>query len=537
MSAAVSPQPATPPRSPNATIPSLGAGGGGLLGSIQGKLVLPMAFVLIAVLAFTYFVAFRQVLLQRGQANMAAKAEAVADMAVRAMAEGVEFGDIELLEPMLQGIVTDAEVVLASVHDASGRVLVTNREAEALDLSRLELEEPPVISATEVSVVRPVATKEGTRVGAVKLVYTRDGSFAAIRRASATYIAWSGLALVLGLAAVWLSLGRVVRPVQGLTEATIRIVNSGDLTQTIQVTSQDEIGQLARAFNLMLARLRQIPLSLQGSVDDLGNAVTNLTSLTRTQTLSVQRQASGLAEASATTQEIRQTSSIAATKAETVLQVATRAEELSGIGRAAVGESIEGLQEIQAQIESIVSRIGALSERTLQVGEIIESVKDLADQSNVLALNAAIEAAKAGEFGKGFAVVAREIRSLADQSIQSTGRIREILSEIQGAIRSTVAITDEGKQKMEQSMAQIRASGESLSKMATIVNESSQAARQIAASVNQQNVGITQISAAIGSLNAAMDETSAGIRSAEMSADNLKAISGKISEIVQGFRV
>ena len=164
-------------------------------------------------------------------------------------------------------------------------------------------------------------------------------------------------------------------------------------------------------------------------------------------------------------------------------------------------------------------------------------MKDIADQSNVLALNASIEAAKAGEFGKGFAVVAREIRSLADQSIQSTGRIREILSEIQAAIRSTVSITEEGKRRMESSMEQIRASGENLREMTAIVKDSSQAARQIAASVNQQNAGITQISSSIVGLNEAMEQTVVGIRSAEGAAENLRAISGRIAGIVEAFRV
>ena len=329
----------------------------------------------------------------------------------------------------------------------------------------------------------------------------------------------------------------VTRPIGELTRVTADIVAKGDLTQEIRVESSDEVGRLASAFQEMVKKLRAIPTTLKTSVQDLETAVSALNDVTKSQTTIVQRQASGLAEASATTQEIKQTSAVAAGKAEAVGQIAKKAEEFSGSGQTAVEASIAGIQDIQQQIESIVTRIVDLSERTLQVGEIIETVKDLADQSNVLALNAAIEAAKAGEFGKGFAVVAREIRSLADQSIQSTARIREILGEIQGAIRSTVAITEEGKRKMEQSMEQIRTSGESIREMSLIVRESSQAARQIAASVNQQNAGITQISAAITALNSAMDETVVGIRSSETAASNLRGISGRVSALVDSFRV
>ena len=508
--------------------------------SLQVNLVLPAGIVLIAVLAVSFF-AFNSILKTRGSESLQAKSKSVAEMAARSMAEGVEFKDREVLQPMVDGIFEDPDVKAAYVHSENGEVLVSHVREGATDTRTLPnianiAKEEPTVTASEVTVLRPIRSKTEV-VGAIRLIYSRDAALADIRRASTWYAAIAALLVLIGLAVLWVTIGNAVRPVVALTEATSRIVSAGDLTQRIPVGSRDEIGQLGEMFNQMLDRLRQVPTSLQGSVTDLGSAVAGLTELTRAQTASVQRQAAGLSEASATTQEIKQTSAVAAAKAETVLEVANKAEAFSGAGQTAVEESIQGLQDIRAQIEAIVGRIGELSERTLQVGEIIETVKDLADQSNVLALNAAIEAAMAGEFGRGFGVVAREIRSLADQSIQSTGRIREILSEIQGAIRSTVAITEEGKRRMEQSMEQIRASGENMREMAAVVHESSKAARQIAASVNQQNVGITQISAAIGSLDAAMEETSKGIRGAETAVENLKSVSGRISEIVRGFRV
>lgn len=511
-------------------IPSLAGGKSGGR-SIQVKLLLLMGTVLALVLAVTVL-AFNQLLNSSGVTNLTAKAQVASVIAAESMAEGVEFRDVDVLQPMLDGIMADKDVIGASVHDASGASLVSRGESGTIALL-----EAPQVERRTVTIEQAVKNGTGTRSGTVRLVYTREGVQAGIQRATIRYAGISFVFLVLGLVVVGVSLGRMVRPIRVLTEATTRIVSAGDLTQRVPVSSNDEIGQLASAFNLMLDKLRQVPLSLQGSVNDLGAAVEGLTLITRAQTASVQRQASGVSEASATTQEIKQTSAVAAAKAETVLQVATKAEAFSGAGQSSVEASIQGLTDIRAQIEAIVGRIGELSERTLQVGEIIESVKDLADQSNVLALNAAIEAAKAGEFGKGFGVVAREIRSLADQSIQSTGRIREILSEIQGAIRSTVTMTEGGKVQMERSMEQIRASGENLREMTAIVHESSQAARQIAASVGQQNVGITQISSAINSLDAGMEETLAAIRGAESAVDNLKGISGRISGIVQGFRV
>lgn len=344
------------------------------------------------------------------------------------------------------------------------------------------------------------------------------------------------LALAAGIAACWRAASASREPIAELTNLVSRIAERGDLGGTIDVGPDHNLAELAAALGRLLERLRHIPAHLEASMVDLRGAVTGLTDLTRSRTASVQRQASSLAEASATTQEIKQTSGLAASKAKTVFEIAEKAEEFSIAGQSAIEASLSGLQDIRAQVEAIVARIANLSDKTVQVGEIIESVKDLADQSHILALNAAIEASKAGEFGKSFAVVAREMRSLADQSIQNTGRIREILSEIQDAIRSTVAITEEGTRKMEHSMEQIRVSGENLREMTAIVQQSSQAAQQIAATVGQQNAGIEQISGSLHGLNSVMEETMRGIKQAEAAVENLKATSLRFSGFVEASR-
>jgi methyl-accepting chemotaxis protein len=280
--------------------------------------------------------------------------------------------------------------------------------------------------------------------------------------------------------------------------------------------------------NEMLRTLREAGQTLERTVH-------GLLATSREQHALVQRQAASLHETSSTIQEIRQTSAVSASRAEIVLKVAGKAEELGEAGQSAVDGSLAGLRGIREQISGIVGQIQNLAERTAAVGEIVDTVQDLADQSNVLALNAAIEAARAGELGKGFGVVAREIRTLADQSIQSTGRIRTMIAEIQSAIHGAVGQTEQGNVRMEEGLTQIRASGENLQEMAGVMQESSQAARQIAASVNQQDAGIGQIATAVGALGGAMEETVAGIRALEASATELGATSARIAEIVEGL--
>jgi methyl-accepting chemotaxis protein len=329
---------------------------------------------------------------------------------------------------------------------------------------------------------------------------------------------------------------RLLQPLRDLTMVAQRAVE-GDLTRRIDLSSDDEIAELAAAFRQIVEKLVEVLSALQDVANLLIDAGDNLSSSTQEQSQTITRQATALQETQVTAQEIKQTSLLAAQKAEAVLKLTEKADEVSTSGEEAIERSLGGLTDIRAQVEDISQRIAQLSERTQQIGSITATVKDLADQSNMLALNAAIEAVRSGEHGKGFAVVAREIRSLADQSIQATNRVREILEDIGGAIRGAVAITERGAQKIEGGLLQVKASGENLRELSNIVKDNSSAVRQIAAAVSQQNAGITQIFSAVTDQTKMMDETMRRLETTTHAASVLKDLSQRVSDVVRRFRV
>src|SRR5207253_8764623 len=130
---------------------------------------------------------------------------------------------------------------------------------------------------------------------------------------------------------------------------------------------------------------------------------------------------------------------------------------------------------IRLQMEAIAESIAGLSEQTQAISEIITTVNDLADQSNLLAVNAAIEAAKAGEQGKGFAVVAQEVRNLAEQSKQATAQVRTILGEIQRAANAAVLATEQGTRVVEGGMGLTQRAGDVIGQLADTIREASDA--------------------------------------------------------------
>ncbi|WP_223759025.1 methyl-accepting chemotaxis protein [Myxococcus sp. RHSTA-1-4] len=344
-----------------------------------------------------------------------------------------------------------------------------------------------------------------------------------------------GIALTVGLA-LWVH-REVTVPLAKLTAVATRIAQEGDLTQPIDTASQDEVGELARGFQVMVTRLRNVPSTISAVVADLSAAAGRLTQASQEQVNFLTNQSRSLTEASTTIAEIAQTSSMAASRAEMVLKVAAQADAFSASGQQSIEKSAEGLQQIRQRVGALVGSIGHLSEQAVHAGEIISSVKDLADQSNVLALNAAIEAARAGEEGRGFAVVAREMRSLSGQSLQSTQRIGKILLEINQAIRQTVSIAEGDSQKMEEGIEQVLASANTLKEITTVVQESSQAARQIVASVTQQNAGIAQMTEVMTQLSSMMADVVTATMTAEEAVTQINTSLGQLTELSTAFRV
>ncbi|NOK12735.1 methyl-accepting chemotaxis protein [Corallococcus exercitus] len=324
------------------------------------------------------------------------------------------------------------------------------------------------------------------------------------------------------------SAGSVHEAISGLASGRIR---------SPRWVSTDEMGDLASGMNGALSRLRRFPRLLQTSARRLGEAGTDLRVSNDEQQQGLTRQAAALHETQVTSDELRRASRIAADSAEEVLRVARRAEALGQQGEAAVVQSLEGLAAIRSVVSGIQQRLARLDESTVQIGEITEAVKDLADQSHLLAVNAAIEAARSGEAGKGFAVVAKEIRGLSDQSVQATRRIRTILTDIGQGIRDAAAMSEQGGRQVAAGLDQMRASGESLRALSHSSQESSEAARKIANAVTQQNAAFAQISTAIADLSQLMDGTLRRLSSTQEATRTLQVVSGEVGQMALQFDV
>ena len=297
----------------------------------------------------------------------------------------------------------------------------------------------------------------------------------------------------------------LITPLERLAHAAAGIA-AGDLRQQIEAVGNDEVGDLARSFATMAEVLTNLLKDLRGAAADMEREATNVLATSSQQSAMANEQASAIHETGATVAEIAQTSKQATSFADTVISGTARSDALSAEGQKVVDESVAGMEKLSEQVKAIALAITDLNEQTLQIGDIISTVKDVAEQSNLLALNASIEAAKAGDQGRGFAVVAMEMRTLAEQSKMAANQVRALLGEVQKGTRAAVMATEEGSRRALAAMDLAQSAGTAIKGLSDLIRDSSSAARQIAGNTRQQTIGVEQIAAAMNELTIAMQD-------------------------------
>jgi methyl-accepting chemotaxis protein len=327
------------------------------------------------------------------------------------------------------------------------------------------------------------------------------------------------------------------RMLQNLREmsAAAQQIAAGDLRAKITPKSDRDV--VGAAFAAMIDNLRRTTSELAEAVNLLAASGSEILAATTQVASGAAETGTAIAQTTTTVEEVKQTALVSSQKAKFVADSAQKATLIGEAGRRAVEASMAGMQHIQTQVESIAESVVRLSEQGQAIGEIIATVNDLAEQSNLLSVNAAIEAAKAGEQGKGFAVVAQEVKSLAEQSKQATAQVRTILSDIQKATNAAVLATEQGSKAVAAGVAQSADAGESIRQLADSVTEAAQAATQISASSQQQLVGTDQVALAMENIKQASAQNVAGTRQTEIAARNLHELGLRLKQLVVQYKM
>ena len=352
-------------------------------------------------------------------------------------------------------------------------------------------------------------------------------------RADATQHGGDFAKIVVGVNA---TLDGVITPIRE-TERVLAQVARGDLTVQMNGSHRGDFDALYKSIGAMLAGLRAMAAQTRQGAMGMSSATAQILAASTQMAGTTREQASAVNQISVTVREIKSSAEQVAQRAQGVAEQAGRAAQVAQRGANAANASRVGMDDIHAKVEAIAENILALSEQTQQIGAIIDTVSDIAGQSNILALNAAIEAAQAGEAGRGFRVVADEVRSLSEQSRQAAAQVKVILSDIQKATNLAVMATEQGTKGVQAGIERVAQTSQTINDLATVVEQSAQAAQQIVAGVEQQTIGLDQIALGMNDINQAAQQAASGAQQAQTAAQSLSTLAEQLETTVAQYKM
>ncbi len=305
------------------------------------------------------------------------------------------------------------------------------------------------------------------------------------------------------------SFGKIVNNVaEGLQEIA---EGDGDLTRRLKITSKDELGDLARWFNIFMEKLQIIIRDISDKADNLSNSSKSLTALSQEMAGSAVEVSSESAAITKSSQTVNQNiTSIAAAMEQSSVNLATvaaAAEEMTAtINQIALntGQATQTAGKAVDQVRSATDRVQRLGHAAIDISKVTETITEISEQTNLLALNATIEAARAGEAGKGFAVVANEIKELARQTATSTNEIKEKIESIQETAKGTVT-------EIEDISGIINSVNDIIVTIASAIEEQSSSAQEISGNVNQASAGIQEVNSNVVDSSVSFDHVATNL--------------------------
>jgi len=342
--------------------------------------------------------------------------------------------------------------------------------------------------------------------------------------------------IVAGLVEALLIARLLSAPLRDLARKAEQIAD-GNLDISIEQCSRDEVGQLSGTFGLMAGNLRDLIGRLTDTASQLSSASCQLKATSEQISVGTEEVAAQAGTVAVASEEMAATSSDIANNCHLAAGSAQQAAATTQEGFAVVAKTVDGMRKRGEEARANAQNIASLGERSDQIGMIVATIEDIADQTNLLALNAAIEAARAGEQGRGFAVVADEVRALAERTTRATREIGEMIRAIQNETGSAIVSMEASVKGSEQGVTEASQLEHALHAILEQVNSVSEQVSQIATAAEEQTATTSEITNNITMITQVVQETSRGAQESSASASGLSSKAEELQQLIRRFRL
>ncbi|QFI39311.1 methyl-accepting chemotaxis protein [Moritella marina ATCC 15381] len=333
------------------------------------------------------------------------------------------------------------------------------------------------------------------------------------------------------LLSIYISLTETIRSISQVAQN----VSNGDLSQNVNIVSNDELAIIAQHFNSTIDGMRTLVKQLNSSAVDVHSSVQDITDKTNSAETTITAQQTETHQIAAAIKLMATTSTDMAENASDATGATHDAERAVLEGKQVVDQTIIAINAIASEVETSSQTIQKLESHCADIGGVVEVIRSIADQTNLLALNAAIEAARAGEQGRGFAVVADEVRTLASRTQQSTNEIQVMIERVQSGAKESVKVMAVGREQANMGVMQAKEASNTFEAITLSVDKIVAINGQIASAIEEQSLAAAEIERNVSNVSAGADSARSVATGATQSAHNLLTVADKLTEVAEEY--